>query len=186
MLKEKEIDKLTQRFGNFSRETFEYRNLSPGFRLWVKKLTRRRGEIVLVVPRGAKVLLHTKPHYPLNVFRLPTGGIHPGEDAADAAKREGYEELGFKPQALRLRALIDNVFWFEKSQVSYPSFVFQTQELIEAPAPTDLDELISGFRDVNRSELLQVAAQLQDLPAEWSEWGRFRSAPHTWLAEHWL
>lgn len=182
---EKEINKLTRRFGDFERVTFEYNNLSPGFSLWVKKLTRRRGEIVLVVPRGDKILLHTKPHYPVNVFRLPTGGVRQGEDVRDAARREAFEELGFKPQDLRLLGILDNLFSVGKSQISYPSFVFKTPELVGEPTPTDPDELISGFRDVDRLGIRAVAAQLSNLPPEWREWGRFRAAPHAWLAENW-
>src|SRR6187399_2616030 len=108
MVSEKEFARLEKRFGKFERATFDYKSNSPGFANWLQKLMRRRGEIVLVVPRRDRVLLHTKPHYPANVFRLPTGGIHPGEDAVDAARREGYEEIGSKFKNLRLLGILDN------------------------------------------------------------------------------
>ncbi len=182
-----EIEKLKKRFGNFERASFEYKNISPAFSEWVKRLTRRRGEIVLVVPRGdGRVLLHTKPHYPEGVYRLPTGGIHPGEDAAVAAKREGFEEIGFSANELQLLGVLDNVFWVNGEQYVYPSFVFQTQEFTRTPNPTDPEEAISGFRDVGVVEFRAAATQLAQLPAAWHEWGRFRAAPHAWLAERWL
>lgn len=186
MANEKEIEKLKKRFGNFERATFEYKNVSLGFGEWVKRAMRRRGEIVLVVPRGeGRLLLHTKPHYPEGVYRLPTGGIHPNEDAAIAAQREGYEEIGFNAQELKLLGVLENVFWVNQEQYVYPSFVFQTQEFTRKPNPTDPDEIISGFRDVDVVELRAVAKQLASLPLSWHEWGRFRAAPHAWLAEQW-
>lgn len=185
MANEKEIEKLERRYGSFARATFEYKTLSPAFAEWVKKLTKRRGEIVLVVPRGdSKILLHTKPHYPANAFRLPTGGIKPGEPAVDAAKREGYEELGFKLQEPRLLAVLDNVFWWNGASFEYPSFVFQTQEFTGELVPTDPDELISGFRDVTTAELDTAAQLLSRLPLQWREWGIFRAAPHHWLVNY--
>ena len=184
MADENEIRKLTRQFGSFERKRVEYRNLSTGFTEWIKKLTRRRGEVVLVVPRSAKrILLHTKPHYPENVFRLPTGGIHHDEAAADAARRETYEEIGFEPRELKLLGVLDNVFWINGQEYVYPSFVFQTEGYFFAPAPTDPDELISGFRDVERDELQAVGKYLASLPAQWRDWGKFRTAPHIWLAE---
>lgn len=181
---EKEIRRLARRFGEFERATFKYQDISPAFGEWVKRLTRRRGEIVLVVPRGdGRVLLHTKPHYPDNIYRLPTGGIHPGEDAVTAARRETYEEIGFKPKNLKLRGVLDNVFWVNKENLVYPSFVFETEEFTREPAPTDPDEQISGFRDADVLELRAIAHELASLPLNWREWGIFRGAAHGWLAD---
>lgn len=185
MPSEKELEKLEQRFGAFARATFEYKTISPGFAGWVKKLAKRRGEIILVVPRGnSKILLHTKPHYPANCYRLPTGGIHPDELATDAAVREGYEELGFELEDPKLLGVLDNVFWWKGVSFRYPSFVFQTQEFTGKLTPTDPDELISGFRDVSVAELDAAAKALVRLPLQWREWGIFRAAAHGWLVEY--
>lgn len=184
MANKKEIRDLTRRFGPFEHARIEYAALSPGFGEWVRKLTRRRGEVVLVVPREAgRILLHTKPHYPENVFRLPTGGIAPAEDAADAAQRETYEEIGFDSRELKLLGVLDNVFQLDKKTFVYPSFIFQTEGFLRQPSPTDPNEAISGFRDVDPLELRATALYLASLPGRWREWGKFRSAPHAWLAE---
>lgn len=183
MANEKELERLRDTFGEFEQLTFEFRSVSPRFRAWVEKITRRRGEIILVVPRGrGKVLLHTKPHYPDEVFRLPTGGIRPREEALDAARREGYEEIGFNPEQLRLLGVLDNVFWIQDDRYVYPSFVFETEEFMRPPIPTDPDEAISGFRDADALELRTTAILLASLPGGWNDWGRFRAAPHMWLA----
>lgn len=180
-----EIEALAARYGEPGRAGYEFLALSPGFRDWVRKLTRRRGETVLVIPRGeGRVLLHTKPHYPEEVYRLPTGGIRRGEEADAAARREVYEEVGFEPRELSFLAVLDNIFWLDGRQVHYPSFVFETEPFTRGPRPNDPDELISGFRDADGRELQFVARQLQSLPGPWSDWGKFRSGPHAWLAEH--
>ncbi|MBI4674800.1 MAG: NUDIX domain-containing protein [Chloroflexi bacterium] len=186
MINEQEIENLARRYGEPARATFEFAPRSLNFCDWVRRLTRRRGEIILVVPRGGnQVLLHTKPHYPENVYRLPTGGIRQAEAADDAAQREGFEEIGFTPQTLHLLGVLENVFWFDDEKVIYPSFVFQTEEFARTPQPTDPDEPISGFMDADAIELRVVAHYLSSLPAHWREWGKFRATAHTWLAEHW-
>ncbi len=176
--------KLTQRYGEFERATFEYTAMTPGFAAWVKKLTRRRGEVILIVPRGnGNVLLHTKPHYPDDVYRLPTGGIHPEEEAGRAARRESYEEIGYKPDELRLLGILDNVFTVGSKSYTYPSYVFRTPEYLSTPEPTDSDELISGFRDGDADELRAIGLYLNSLPGSWREWGRFRATSHLWVAD---
>lgn len=125
---EREIKTLTPLYGAPARTVFEFTNLSDNFGAWVTRLTRRRGEIILVVPRArARVLLHTKPHYPENVYRLPTGGIRRREAADAAARREAYEEIGFQPATLRLLGVLENIFWVRGKKIKYPSFVFQTE-----------------------------------------------------------
>jgi 8-oxo-dGTP pyrophosphatase MutT (NUDIX family) len=182
----KEIESLRQRFGTFPTLTYEYKVTVPGFDGWVKNLVRRRGEVVLVVPRADnRILLHTKPQYPEGIYRLPTGGIRPREAADVAARRETYEELGFKPSALNLLGVLDNVFDVSGTQYVYPSFVFQTQTYTLAPQPTDPDELIAGFRDASAAELEQVADHLAHLQGWWSDWGKFRATAHAWLTERW-
>lgn len=157
----------------------------PDFGNWVRKLMRRRGEIVLVVPRGeGRVLLHTKPHYPPEIYRLPTGGIHLDEAADEAARREVFEEIGFKPQELLLVGVLDNLFLVDGNKLEYPSYVFKTEAYMRTPQPTDPNEPISGFREANSTELRDVARHLRGLPGGWSDWGKFRAAAHEWLAEY--
>lgn len=184
MSNEKELERLRKKFGDFEQVTVRYPPASPNFANWVRKLERRRGEIILVVPRGkGQVLLHTKPHYPDHVFRLPTGGIRPRERALHAARREGYEEIGFDSPPERFLGIIDNVFPVNGSELVYPSFVFVTREFKGKPEPSDPDEPISGFDQVDVDGLRVVGRHLASLPGPWREWGRFRATAHTWLAE---
>jgi len=185
MIDDQEITQLARVYGEPTRAKYEFTPRAPTFCDWARGLTRRRGEIVLVVPRGnGQVLLHTKPHYPEDVYRLPTGGIRQGEAADHAARREGHEEIGFRPQTLRLLGVLENIFWLDGEQVIYPSLVFQTEEFTRTPQPTDTEELISGFMNADVLELRVVAHYLSSLPAHWGEWGGFRAVAHTWLADH--
>ena len=180
-----EFEMLARAYGEFPRATFEFANLSGNFAQWVRKLTRRRGEIILIVPCGAEqVWLHTKIFYPEQVYRLPTGGIHQGEGAEAAARREAFEEIGFHPQTLRLLGVLENFFVIDDKRVEYPSFVFQTEAFTQTPAPTDPDEPISDFSCADKIELRATANLLASLPGQWREWGKFRAASHYWLAEH--
>ncbi|MBP9072479.1 MAG: NUDIX hydrolase, partial [Caldilineaceae bacterium] len=57
----------------------------------------RRAEICYVMHRGVPahgILLHHKAFYPGPAFRLPTGGVDPGETVWDTLVREIYEETG--------------------------------------------------------------------------------------------
>lgn len=186
MALEAEIQQLARSYGDPARATFEFTDLTAAFAEWVTHLTRRRGEIILQVPRGAgRVLLHTKAHYPEGVYRLPTGGIQPNEAVDVAARRECLEELGFVPQTLQLRAIFENIFWVKAQRLVYPSFLFQTEAYTKNPAPTDPAESISGFMDADLDELRAAAHYLSSLPGNWREWGKFRAASHDWLAAHW-
>jgi ADP-ribose pyrophosphatase YjhB (NUDIX family) len=181
---EQEIAVLARVYGEPARAAFEFTVQSDGFTVWLRRLTQRRGEIVVVVPRGhGRVLLHRKPHYPENVYRLPTGGVEKGEAVADAAQREFYEELGFQPQSLRLLGVLDNVFVLPNERLVYPSFVLRTEEYTQPPTPMDLDEQISGFSDADVMELRAAAHYLASLPGPWREWGQFRAAAHQWLVK---
>ncbi len=57
----------------------------------------RRAEICYIMHRGVPadgILLHHKIFYPGPAFRLPTGGVDPGEAVWDTLVREIYEETG--------------------------------------------------------------------------------------------
>lgn len=60
-----------------------------------------RSEVVLVLPRpGGKVITTAKRFYPEGVFRIPSGGIHPGETPEQAFVREAMEETGLDVEPL--------------------------------------------------------------------------------------
>jgi 8-oxo-dGTP pyrophosphatase MutT (NUDIX family) len=59
----------------------------------------RRAEVCYLMHRGRPqegLLLHTKTIYPTGAYRLPTGGIQPGEAALATLAREIAEETGLE------------------------------------------------------------------------------------------
>lgn len=182
--REREIKRLIAHDGEPLRRSCEWRVRSSHFKKWVAQLARHRGEVILIVPRrGGRILLHTKPHYPHGIYRLPTGKIRPRERADTAARREAREEIGFTPKQLKLLGVMENVFRLDGKRVVYLSFLFQTEPFVGQPQPRDPEEPIAGYREVKAADLKQIAHQLRTLPSAWREWGTFRAAPHELLAD---
>ncbi len=147
-----------------------------------RSLAKRRGEIVLVIPRPHKrVLLHTKRFYPEHGYRLPSGGIDIGEPVFKALVRELREETGFKVAPERFLGVVEYKFRNRGKTTPFASYVFLMDETADAPEPEDTHERISDWREVAWSDLKVIAKRLEKLPGEWNDWGRFRAVPH-WLA----
>ncbi len=181
---EVEIAELARRLGEPRRWRREYEIVSPENEAWVKKMLKRRGEVILVVPSGKdRIWLHTKRFYPQAVYRLPSGGIHQGERVEDAARREAYEELGFEPGIVRFIGMVENAFALDEGKPVYPSFILETKPIPGSPRATDPDEAISGFREIGIRELPKIVEQLDSLAPSWQPWGHFRAAPHALVAE---
>ncbi len=181
---ENEIAELARRFGEPLRWTREFALTTERNREWARKTTRRRGEIVLVVPRPEnRFLLHTKPFYPDAVYRLPSGGVNAEEAVDAAARREAYEEMGFEATLARFIGVVENVFTMDGAKLTYPSYIFVTQPTTEPPRVMDPDERIAGFRDVPLETLGQVAEKLDALPPDWQPWGHFRATPHALVVD---
>ena len=145
---------------------------------------KRSAEVVLVMPRPQnRVLLHTKQFYPPGAYRLLSGGIEIGEPVDAAALRETYEETGLMVPLSRLLGVIEYEFRSGNDSVPFVSYVFLTGESSEAPHVTDAGERITDFREIEWSELQNVADALDQLSDQWRDWGRFRAIAHRLVAE---
>ncbi|MBC7226498.1 MAG: NUDIX domain-containing protein [Thermoflexales bacterium] len=145
----------------------------------------RYGEVVLLLRRpDGQVLLHTKSFYPEEAFRLPSGGIRPGESVLGAARREAREETGLELQDLRPLGFISVTFrrgWHRRYFHSW----LVLADVEGDPRPGDTGERISGFCWVPPEALTEVARQLRTLPPEWADWGRCRALAHE-AARRWM
>ncbi len=181
---EREIAELSSRYGTPLRWRREYKAGGQHNAEWIKRTTRRRGEIILAVPRpGNHLLLHTKSTYPEGIYRLPGGGVNPEESVEHAARREAHEELGAEMSPRRFIGVIENVFKLNGEERTYPSYLFGAPELDQPPRVLDESEKISGFKDIVPNELEGVIRSLTTLSPEWQPWGRFRAGPHEMLLE---
>ncbi len=180
-----EIESLARRIGPPHREEIRF---PPGGSVTgpagFPTSSKRTSEIVLVIPRGPdRVLVHTKGFYPAGVWRLPTGGLHPGESIEAGTLRESQEETGHELAPKRF--LFHLRFTWEDSAKRFESYGFLTQAVSGKITSRDPHEKIAAFRDVNRAELEGIARHLEHLGGRWLSWGRFRSVPHRILLEIW-
>lgn len=147
-------------------------------------ITRRDAEILPVIRRtNGKLLVMTKGHYPNLVFRLPTGGIEPGEEIEAALWREVAEETGLQVTLERFLAVLT----YERAahQPPFTTIAFLLSEQGGTLECSDPDEGIAAFGEVLPHELFDVAARLRTLPdiaGYWTAWGRFRALSHDLIA----
>jgi 8-oxo-dGTP pyrophosphatase MutT (NUDIX family) len=148
----------------------------------------RVAEVVPVIQRpNGRLVTMTKTNYPLDAFRLPSGGIHKGEAILDALLRESYEETGLTVVVRRFLAIIRYQVIIAGGRTGrFTSFAF----LVEGDGPLqpqDPNERIAGFREVAVTDLRPMAAFLQNLKTnddnDWNDWGRYRSVVHRVVAD---
>jgi 8-oxo-dGTP pyrophosphatase MutT (NUDIX family) len=145
----------------------------------------RRAEVALVVQRpDGRLLLHTKAHYPSDAYRLPSGGIHWGENVLDALAREQWEELGLRLPPATMPGLIHYTFHHAGQTIPFASYLFVLQADVEPSLVVqDPQEPISAFRWILPGEVPPVADHLRGIIRAWGRWGAFRAIIHDLLAE---
>lgn len=154
--------------------------------LWEGPAKGRRAEVVLVACHAdGTVWLHAKSFYPAGIYRLPSGGVHLGESAWEAAVRELREELGFEGQPAQCLGLVRYELFRRGRSLHFSSFVFRFETGTAEPHPQDSSEHISSFQRVPPAELAKVARALMGLRGQWQDWGSFRAAAHEFVYEIW-
>ena len=178
-----EVAGIELQYGHGRRESVTIDIAGDAFDDWWRTITDasdRRGEVVLVVRRPADghVLVHTKRHYPLGAWRLPTGGIKPHEAVLDGLARESVEETGHKLGVERFMALVEHRLVGGpdgREATAFPSYVFQLRAPVGEIDVQDSSEGIDGFRWVSLDELSMLTANLRRLGGRYAAWGRFRA-----------
>lgn len=177
-----EVNELERRFGPGRRWHFVVEMGEANFRYWWGKIVRkanRRGEVVFAIRRpDGDVLVHTKSIYPFDVYRLPSGGIFPGESVIDGLSREVREETGLTLDADRYLGLITYEFRYRGISLYFVSYVFLLRADDSTPRPEDEGEAISDMRYVPAATIGTVAGDLRQLPEGWADWGEFRAPAH--------
>lgn len=150
-----------------------------------RRAGQRDGEVALVVRRpDGLLLLHTKPFYPSETWRMPTGGVERSETLEAAVCRETLEETGLPagtPQPLGV--VTYEIHTPGGRPVRFASAVFLVSVPDLPPAKQDPQEQISGYRWAPPDDFSAIAAQLEHLPPDWGDWGRFRALAHRFVAE---
>ena len=147
-------------------------------------LRRRRAEVAFVILRpGGTVLTTTKTFYPSGIFRIPTGGVKPGEAVEEALWREINEETGLDVTGATFAALIEYQLVANGTTVRFATYLFVVHASEGVPHCSDPDEDICAFRELLPAELEAVAVSLSNLGANWRSWGIWRAIPHRVAAE---
>ncbi len=158
----------------------------------------RRAEVCYVLHRAEPrngLLLHAKADYPAGCFRLPTGGVKPGEDVVGSLEREVLEETSLDlSQGCRTQFLGQLDYAFQIPQVvhllPFTTYIF-TVEAPQSflPVPLDETEEIEAWLWQLPSELHEIAHHLQHLQSTaplWADWGRFRAPVHDFVSDCWV
>ncbi len=149
--------------------------------------TRRRpAEVCMVVRRrSGKLLIATKDTHPAGVYRLLTGGVHPGETVFSALMRETDEETGLTVQPQRFLGVVRYQAPDDAWPQEFATFAFLLDEISGELQVRDPNERLSDFREIAPNELAEIAARLECLPAQpnvatstTQSWGHFRAAIH--------
>lgn len=147
----------------------------------------RFGEVCMVVRRtNGKLITAIKTFYPTGAFRLLTGGVNHGEALFEALVREVAEETGLEVEVQRFLAVIEYQLPVEQTVHHFATFAFLVDERGGELTVHDPDERIGAFREVEASELLELAQTLdtiesridEEIHGDWADWGRFRAVVH--------
>lgn len=196
-----ELAQLTERWGQF---VVQHHRLNVGDPFLTSDgqllvSDGRRAEICYVMHQGdpaAGVLLHIKTIYPTGAFRLPTGGIHQGQNVMDTLAREIEEETGLtvgagsdQVQVQRLLGVLSYDLVHQELQRTFPfaTYAFLVQMPQSATLnPLDPDERICGWQWRPPSDLHRIAdtlAGVGNLSPHWADWGRYRALIHRFVGE---
>ncbi len=173
---------LEQRYGPLPRR-YHLLTVEAGFAAYMAGHgSKRDGEVVLAIRRpDGCLLLHTKPFYPPDTWRLPSGGVERGEDLEAAARREIAEETGLPARLERILGVLTYEFDGGGEHFFFASAVLLAATPEAQAAAQDPQEKISGYRWAQPADLDAVAAQLRRLPPSWRDWGRWRALAHDFV-----
>jgi 8-oxo-dGTP pyrophosphatase MutT (NUDIX family) len=147
---------------------------------WERVLAKRLSEVIFMVRRtNGLYITHTKASYPDGIYRLPSGGIKPGEDLLTALWRESTEETNLALSVTDFVAIIRYRFIYGERHFPFTSYLFLLQERDgRVLRSNDPGEEITGFKENTLAEVGALARELESLSDEWRDWGRFRAVAH--------
>ncbi|MFH0714430.1 MAG: NUDIX domain-containing protein [Candidatus Diapherotrites archaeon] len=122
-----------------------------------------RPNVAAIFVKDGKVLLVHKSVQKKRSWQFPQGGVHEGETAEQALRREVLEELGISDFKILYRARYEHQYDWPKSFLKQREFVKssyigqrQTFFVCESSQPVVLGEELEKFQWVPREKLLQI------------------------------
>lgn len=127
------IGSLIDRYGQPERAEFRIPVDSREFdRIKSSQKDGRSHDVTLYIVKDGKIVVIAKHFYPPGMFRAPSGGINPGENFVEGARREAREETGCEIE-LEKFLLISNVSFElvprDGRSINWMSYVFRARYL---------------------------------------------------------
>lgn len=121
--------------------------------------TRFHDVTLFILDPQERLALIRKPHFALDVWRPPGGGVKPGEDVTEAAVREALEETGLHVELERYLVETSVVFRNGGRELPWTTHVLLARTRDTELAPNDpgeiaearwgtLDELAGPLREI--------------------------------------
>jgi 8-oxo-dGTP pyrophosphatase MutT (NUDIX family) len=125
------INSLKEKFGCPQTADFQIPvSLEEYERIKSSQKNDREHDVTLYIEKDSKWVVIAKHFYPPGMYRAPSGGINPGEDFIEGAKREALEETGCKIE-LNKFLLITNVTFYvpddHDKKINWHSYVFHAK-----------------------------------------------------------
>jgi kynurenine formamidase/ADP-ribose pyrophosphatase YjhB (NUDIX family) len=161
------------------------------FAFWRGRMVDRRGEVVFGLlrrgPRDERMVTTRMAGYPAGVFRVPSGGVQPGEAVIDALWREVAEELNVPFRVAAYAGKTDFVFSDGGGEeFVFPSYCFLLEQTGDRSArPRSDGGEIAAWREMEIEQVVAQAAVLAGLSGEWADWGKYRAHSTARLAAAW-
>ena len=150
---------------------------------WGGQWQTRLGEVLFLLPRPGGVLLHRKSNYPPNAWRLLTGGIKLYEQLVQTLAREIREEVGLSLPIKRYVGMIAYDISHKTVTLPWITHVF-VMSYSDAPLQPSVDDEIEATKVVPFDQLDRATDELERLPRQWHDWGRYRAIAHRFVSEH--
>ena len=127
--------------------------------------TRRHDVTFAILAGDGRIVVIRKPQYPAGAWRIPSGGIRPGEAFAEGTAREAFEETGLEIELTGYPLVVRAAFTHRGHADRWTTHVVTARAAGGALDPRDIGE-IDAARWMTLAELTgPVADVLRATPA---------------------